>query len=129
MAKTTKIVCGRFHDNLTSGDLAITDEPFKSNFDVAVKLVHLNFKAASVSVTNVLKNTTYTESDDYTIDYTNGYVTVVSTGIMANNTAYLINYTYNESSLALKINQVTNAASNVYAVCTNQNGIAVIVYD
>ena len=37
--------------------------------------------------------TTYTETTDYTIDYTEGNITVLSTGTMATATAYQIDYT------------------------------------
>jgi hypothetical protein len=132
MAKTTKIVIGRVGDALSSADIAVTDEVFTSVFDTAVKLKHLNFQAASVSVTNIAKDATYVEDTDYIIDYSNGTITVVSEEDMADATAYYINYTYNEPNLTWKINQITTGATHVYAVSTvraGQNGVTTVIYD
>ena len=143
MAKTTKIVVGRVGDSLTSVATAVTDENFISTFDLPVNLVYgwrqrgtgqgnqTIIVAASVSVTNIAKDVTYSGVTDYTIDYTHGIVTVLSTGTMADATHYYVNYSWVIPNLAYKINAITTAATTVYSVCTcraGQNGVAVIVY-
>lgn len=50
-------------------------------------------KPKTETVTDAGATTTYTRDTDYTIDYTNGKITTVSTGSMAVSTAYKITYT------------------------------------
>jgi len=77
---------------------AVVDESFTSSFDIAVSLAHSDLVSGSVVVTTTDGVTTYVEDTDYTIDYTNGTITVLSTGAMLDATAYYIDYTYNVDS-------------------------------
>jgi len=72
----------------------VVDASFTSSHDVVVPLAHSNITSGTVVVTTTDGNTTYTEDTDYTIDYTNGTITVLSTGAMADATEYYIDYDY-----------------------------------
>lgn len=72
----------------------ITNETTTSSFDVAVSLAHAAIVQYSETVTTVAGTTTYTRDTDYTMDYTNGTITVLSTGTMLDATAYYIDYVY-----------------------------------
>ncbi|MCK5541718.1 MAG: hypothetical protein KAI40_03425 [Desulfobacterales bacterium] len=76
------------------GDTEIVDEEFTSDHDVAVVLDYDTINAASVEVTTVDGGTTYTEDTDYTINYDDGQITVLSTGSMADATVFEIDYIY-----------------------------------
>ena len=80
-----------FHQILKS---PIEDEGFTSDHDVSVALDHENIIEDSEVVTSSDGNTTYYKGRDYTMDYTNGTITVLSTGLMADATSYLIDYEY-----------------------------------
>ena len=73
---------------------AITDESFTSSFDVAVALAHTEITSGSEVVTTTDGLTTYVKDTDYTMDYPNGTITVLSTGSMLDATEYYIDYTY-----------------------------------
>jgi len=76
----------------TTGSLtSITDESFTSEFDTPVTLAQKPI-SGSVVVKTIDGATTYTEGTDYTIDYTNNTITVLSTGTMLDATAYYISY-------------------------------------
>ena len=70
----------------------IVDETFNSAFDTAVELDYTELKTGTVVVTDVGGGVTYTEGTDYTVDYENGTITVLSTGAMADSTNYEIDY-------------------------------------
>jgi len=72
----------------------ITDEAFTSAFDTAVSLNNDGLVLYSETVTNTAGTTTYTRDTDYTMDYEDGEITVLSTGTMADATAYEIDYLY-----------------------------------
>lgn len=80
-----------FHKILSS---PITDEAFTSNFVVAVSLDHANIITDSEIVTSSDGLTTYYAGRDYTMDYANGTITVLSAGLMADATSYLIDYRF-----------------------------------
>lgn len=73
----------------------VTDETFTSSFGVAVALSFKPIKKGSVEVTSKPAGTTYTEYDDFTMDYANGTITVLSTGDMSDSTDHLIDYKIN----------------------------------
>ena len=73
-----------------------TAEYIRASHDVARKLNNANLKASSVTVTNEGASTTYTETTDYTIDYTDGTITALSTGAITNNQVLKVTYTYTE---------------------------------
>lgn len=135
MATLTTIVKGTVADGIDSDALPITDEAFTSVFDVPVKLANMNLTAASSVVTSLDGLTTYTEGagDDYTMSNLGGYITVLSTGSMADATGYLIDYTFRYPTLAARVNAVTTvaqAAGKDYTVTTSTRGklgVAVIV--
>lgn len=65
---------------------SITDESFTSDHDVAVSLDNDAILQYSETITG------YTRDTDYTMDYESGTVTVLSTGSMADATAFDIDY-------------------------------------
>jgi hypothetical protein len=73
---------------------AVTNESFTSSHDTWVALANKRLRPGTVTVTSSPAGTTYTDYDDYLIDYANGRIMVRSTGAMATATAFLINYTY-----------------------------------
>lgn len=79
---------------LGPGADAITDEGFTSVFDTSVQLKHTNITPGTTVVTD--NGNTYTEgpANDYTMDNPNGTITILSTGTMADDTAYLIDYDF-----------------------------------
>jgi len=85
------------HGTLKPGSGSITDETFTSNHDTPVQLAHTNLTAGTVVVTDKPSDGPYTEGVDYTIDYANGTITVLSTGGMADATDFLIDYEYSGS--------------------------------
>lgn len=72
----------------------VTDESFTSDADAWVSLDYKRIQVGTVTVTSSPAGTTYSEYDDYVIDYGNGQIMVLSTGSMSDSTAYLIDYTY-----------------------------------
>lgn len=98
---------------LILGGGTIIDEAFTSVFDVAVQLIHSMIDHGSEVVTN--NGTTYTRGTDYTMDYRNGTITVLSTGTMANTTGYLIDYNYSASSNIIQL-QIIGSAPPVAGV-------------
>ena len=79
------------------GSGSITDETFTSDYDVAVQSKHTNLTSDSEVVTTTDGGTTYVKDTDYTMDYPNGKITVLSTGGMADATDYYIDYSYSGS--------------------------------
>lgn len=77
-----------------SGTSSVTDESFTSSSDVAVQLDHSAIVQFSEVVTTTAGTTTYIKDTDYTMDYEDGYITVLSTGSMADATAFYIDYQY-----------------------------------
>lgn len=61
----------------------------------AVNLQKANLVSGSVRVTDVLGTTVYTEGTDYTINYTNGTITRVGTGGIADGQTVIVRYRYN----------------------------------
>jgi len=77
----------------------ITDESFNSGtLDNPVSLANSNIDDSSEVVTSTDGNTTYVKDTDYSMDYTNGTITCLSTGSMVANTDYKISYTYTLSN-------------------------------
>ena len=72
----------------------VTDETFTSDEDVAVSLDNKAILQYSETVTNTAGTTTYTRDSDYTMSYSDGAITVLSTGTMADATSYEIDYLY-----------------------------------
>lgn len=70
----------------------VTDESFTSDEDASVSLSYKAILQYSETVTNTAGTTTYTRDTDYTIDYTDGSIIQLSTGSMADATAYYIDY-------------------------------------
>lgn len=73
---------------------SVTDEAFTSAHDSWVQLNYRSLQPGTVTVTSSPAGTTYDEWDDYVLDYGEGKVMVLSTGAMADATAFLIDYTY-----------------------------------
>jgi len=73
---------------------SVTDEAFTSDEDVAVALNNKAILQYSETVTNTAGTVTYTRDTDYTISYSGGTITELSTGSMADATSYEIDYLY-----------------------------------
>jgi len=120
----TEIITGEIPvsvDDFVNND--IVDESFVSNFDVAVALAHTVLVSGTVVVTTTDSVTTYTEGVDYTINYTSGTITVLSTGSMADATSYYIDYSY---LTALSTNiatlwQIRDIYGHLYEFCDGLN--------
>ena len=72
----------------------VEDETFTSNYDTAVNLDQDGIVEDSEEVTNTDGSGEFFEGRDYTMDYANGEITVLSTGEMADATDYNIDYEY-----------------------------------
>lgn len=73
-------------------------------YDSFVFLANKPIKPESETVTNAAGTTTYTRDTDYTMDYINGGIKLISGGSMAAATAYLVDYT--KSKLGINISSV-----------------------
>jgi hypothetical protein len=149
----TKIVVGKVGDSLSSEEVTIEDEAlpvtntlienevFHSIYDTPVAVVGKPIAFGSVTVKETGEDPdTYVEDSDYSIDYTNGTVTVIDGGDMADDIDYLITYTvapktylrYN--NLVAESEEVLNAALETlvrdtdYVIDNNEGSISQI-YD
>lgn len=100
-----------YKDFLTTS--SIINGAFNTPLDLAYKTV------SNVSIAG------YTENTDYTIDSSNGTITILSTGTMLENTDYTINYSYvwynnkwNEFTYRRKLNS-DNTTYNIYLTPIN----------
>jgi len=71
---------------------SITDEAFTSDYDAVVSLDNKAIAQYSETVTTTDGVTTYTRDTDYTMSYSGGSITVLSTGSMSDATSYEIDY-------------------------------------
>jgi len=78
-----------FHQILKS---SVTDESFTSDHDTPVSLDQTDIVEDSETVTSADGNTLYYKTRDYTMNYVDGTITVLSTGAMADVTSFLIDY-------------------------------------
>jgi hypothetical protein len=85
----------------TGSNLTVTDESFTSSHDTAVNLAKRELQSGTETVTSSDGATTYTKGTDYTMDYAEGQITVLSTGAMADATSYLIDYTYDNTGVVM----------------------------
>ena len=72
----------------------LVNESFTSAHDAAVTLDRKEIQTGTTVVTTSNGVTTYTETDDYTMDDENGTITVLSSGSMADTTGFLIDYSF-----------------------------------
>lgn len=133
MATKTVIVIGNMSDGATNAETQVADEGFQSSFDVYVRLRHLNLQSGTADVTTLDGLTHYTEgpSDDYVMDNPHGCIKVLSTGTMLDAANYLIDYHYNEPTLAWKIQNAIDAEGSnhqVYTTWCRRRGVAIIIY-
>ena len=70
----------------------VSGESFQARSDTAVNLNHVHIKEGSIVVKDEAGTTTYVEGTDYTVDYDDGTVTMLSTGNMVDGTTYQIDY-------------------------------------
>lgn len=70
----------------------VTDESFVAQSNSGINLNNVHLKNGSVVVSDVSGSVVYEEGIDYTIDYENGSITVLSTGSMINGESYHIDY-------------------------------------
>lgn len=137
MATVTAIVTGRIGDTLVSTINAIVDEEIISDLNQPVKFVYSYLVAGTVNVEPSGGGVPYTEGVDYTVNYDQGNITVLSTGGMADATAFDVDYSYTDGSLAVKVNAITTVAQAagkiIYEVAMTRLssclGVAVIVYE
>ena len=81
---------GFFRVEVYAGDRnSVTGEAFTSDYDNPVELAHDHVIDGSVVVTGIFQRDT-----DYTMDYSAGTITVLSSGTMLDNTEYYIDYQY-----------------------------------
>lgn len=80
--------------SLTQTAGTVADEVVTSKFDYWVPLTKMRLTAASVVVTNSAGSTTYTEGTDYLVNYTFGWVKVLSTGTIPDNTAIKVDFAH-----------------------------------
>lgn len=85
-------------------DYEVTDEAFTSSFGTAVDLGNKPIEWNSETVKQAAVS--YVRDTDYTMDYANGTITVLSTGSMADSTASTISY--NKSRLAIDLASLTD---------------------
>lgn len=76
-----------------------TAEYMRASHDVARVLGNPNIQSSTVVVTNEGATVTYAETTDYTIDYTDGTLTALSTGAIANNQVLKVSYEYIENRI------------------------------
>jgi len=77
-----------------------------TTYGAYVSLANKPIKYGSEVVTSADAVTTYTRDTDYTIDYMNGKITVISGGDMAETTAYLISYDMHKE--AIDVSSITD---------------------
>ena len=75
-----------------SASYEVEDEVFTAIHDEPVLIGSTNLTLGAVVVTSLDHATTYVEGVDYTVDYGQGTITVLSTGGMADGDDYLISY-------------------------------------
>ena len=86
-------------------DFTVTDEDFTADTGVAVSLANHPIEYDSETVETTDAATTYTRDTDYTMDYSNGTITALSTGDMTE-IEYHISYT--KSRLAIDLSGLTD---------------------
>jgi hypothetical protein len=67
-------------------DVESYSETINGDFDVAISLTYKNLVSVSIGG--------YTEGSDYTVDYSNGTITLLASGDMNSDTNYTVEYTY-----------------------------------
>jgi hypothetical protein len=135
MATLTTILTGRLGDDLDSDATSVVDEEITSIFDTWVKFQFNNLVSGTVNVEPSGGGVPFTEgaANDYLIDYAQGYIMVLSTGAMADATAYDVDYDYTDGSLAVKINALTTVADGagkdwwVQTTKIGNQGVAVVI--
>jgi len=100
---------------LTLGGGTIADEEFTSVHDVAVPLNHAMIDFGSENVEPSGGGVPYTRGTDYTMNYRDGDITVLSTGTMGNTTAFDIDYDYSTSGNIVQL-QIVGSAPPVLGV-------------
>jgi len=88
-------IWGKWSD-WTKSTTTVTDESFTSAYDTWVSLANNDIKSGSEDVTTTDGATHYVRDTDYMIDYEDGKIMVLSTGSMADNRVYYIDYTHHE---------------------------------
>lgn len=74
-----------------------------AELDTGYPLENKNIRAGSVTVESLGGQVTYLENTDYTIDYANGEITILSTGAGPAATPYHIDYQYHDQGGAYVI--------------------------
>lgn len=95
--KSTNLAMALWGAASTVAGAAVTDEVITAKHDLVVPLAHTNLNSAvSVVVDDggTPTPTTYTEGTDFTVDYQNGTITVLSTGAIADDATIEIDYTH-----------------------------------
>lgn len=74
--------------------VGVTDEAVTADVDAWVDLAHARLQPGTVVVTNSAGDTTYTEGDDYVIDYGKGRLLALAAGAITDGQALQVDYTY-----------------------------------
>jgi len=82
----------------SSGAGAVTDESVTASLDKWVQLANGNIDAGSVTVTDSVGTTTYSEGTDYLIEYATGMILALSSGAIAQGQALLVDYAHSALS-------------------------------
>jgi len=86
-------------------DFTVTDEHFTADTGVAVALTYHPIKYGTDVVRTTDNVTTYTRDTDYTMDYSNGTITALSTGSM---TEIATHISYEKSKIAVDLSAITD---------------------
>ena len=91
-----------------SASNAVQDERFTARIGEAVRLAHADLSTGTATVTTEDGATTFVEGVDYTLDYTQGTITALADGGMANATTYVVNYeTRTTNAVSLGVSSTT----------------------
>lgn len=82
------------YQDVSGKHVVITNESVTADHDNWVQMAHRMIEAGTVVVTNSGSTVTYTEGADYVIDYVDGKIYVLSTGLMTDSQAILVDYHY-----------------------------------
>lgn len=78
----------------TAGSGTVTDESVTADLGAIVELAQRNITAGSVVVTSDPAGTTYTEGTDYEVNYSLGFLKVLTGGSIADDAALLVDYAH-----------------------------------
>ena len=130
-SNTSTAIIGLFYCNKTTSFYRpIVDEEqtfgTSPNTSWIIYLGHANVKASSVKITDSTGATTYTETTDYVVTTTNGYITRTSTGSIGATDDVLVTYQYEDPNLS-GIDETLG--SGLGATLEDRGEVATLIYD